>query len=62
MAADRNSSNADEDVNDDETATGTWRKTRPGPKKFEVTIKSRTWKKIKPCSQCRLSPVTKALD
>ncbi len=25
-------------------------KTRPGPKKFEVTIKTRTWKKIKPHS------------
>ncbi len=47
-AADRNSNNADEDEDEDETATGTWRKTRPGPKKFEVTIKTRTWKKIKP--------------
>ncbi len=46
-AADRNSSNADEDVNDDETATGTWRKTRPGPKKFEVTIKNMNLEKNK---------------
>ncbi|KAI7789354.1 hypothetical protein IRJ41_005314 [Triplophysa rosa] len=47
-AGDRNSNNGIASVNDDDSETEKWRKTKPGPKRFVVAIKTKTWKKIKP--------------